>query len=149
MPQPPSTTCLCTLVRKSDRVLNRIYDDALRPAQIATTQFALLRNIQRQSIPPTLTELAEIMRMDRTTLSRNLHPLERDGFITISAGPDRRTKSVSLTSDGSAKIAEALPYWQSAQETVATALGPIDRTAIEHQLQSMLATLDLLPKTNP
>ena len=144
MPTTTSTTCLCTLVRKTDRALNRIYDDALRPANIATTQFAVLRNIERQPSPPALSELAEIMRMDRTTLSRNLHPLERDGLVAITAGSDRRTKSVALTSAGELKIAETLPLWQTVQRSVATALGPSERSIIESQLQTLLQTLDHL-----
>jgi DNA-binding MarR family transcriptional regulator len=139
-----SSICLCTLVRKTDRALNRLYDDALRPANIATTQFALLRNIERQPSPPALTELAEIMRMDRTTLSRNLHPLQRDGFVTISSGPDRRTKSVALTPAGRTKIAEALPFWRSVQGYVASALGPTDHARIESELFNLLSVIDEL-----
>jgi len=132
------------LVRKADRSLNRVYDEALRPAHLATTQFALLRNIERQPELPSLSDLARIMRMDRTTLSRNLHPLERDGFIAITSGPNRRIKLVALTPVGRAKITEALPLWQNVQDSVANAFGTTNRIDIEMQLHTLLDSLDQL-----
>ncbi len=64
--------------------------------------------------------------MERTTLTRNLKPLEKQGLITISEGSDRRTRSVILTAEGRDKIKETTPYWEQAQEIISSGLGSRD-----------------------
>ena len=99
-----------------------MYDDALRPAGIKTTQFTLLAVVTRND-GATLTELAELLAVDRTTLSRNLGPLERGGLIEVSAEGYRRARSAKITDKGVAAMEKALPLWRSAQKSLKNLLG--------------------------
>lgn len=121
---PWSTTiCASTAIRRADRALGRVYDDALRPAGLATTQYSLLSIISRAPKPLTLGDLAAAQVMDRTTLSHNLAPLVRDGLVRLTPGHDRRTRIVALTPDGEAALDQARPLWRAAQDRVAQATG--------------------------
>ena len=114
----------CTLghLRMATRVVTQIYDDILRPTGLRATQFGVL-GATALSGPATVSRLAELMVMDRTTLTRNLKPLKARGLVRIAAGEDRRTREVSLTALGWDAVANALPLWQRALTQVAEALG--------------------------
>jgi DNA-binding MarR family transcriptional regulator len=116
-------------VRRADRALNRLYDDALRPSGLATTQYALLSALARASSPLPHRRLAEMQAMAGTTLTRNLMPLARDGLVRIEPGRDRRTRYVSITPEGEAALERARPLWRSVQERVIAETGEarIDR----------------------
>lgn len=94
--------------------------------------FRLLRRIEAaQSI--SITELAEIVGLDRSTLGRNLRVLERQSLVEMGTGKDGRARSVSLTETGHKKLLEAVPLWQAAQREFseimgADALSVLDRT---------------------
>src|ERR671916_514637 len=90
----PRPTCVCTAVRRVDRALNRLYDDALRPSGLVTTQYALLSTLARVQSPLLHSQLAEAQVMASTTLTRTLKPLVRDGLVRIESGDDRRTRYV-------------------------------------------------------
>ncbi len=130
----PETMCVCTAVRRADRALTRVYDDALRPSGLATTQYSLLSIISRAPAPLSLGNLAGAQMMDRTTLTRALAPLVRDGLVDIIAGGDRRTRIISLTSQGQSTLEAARPFWRQAQDRVTRAAG-------EDRLQHLLAEL--------
>lgn len=116
------TECVCINLRRMSRTVSQIYDDALAPADIKITQFCLLRAIER--IGPTgVGALAEDQELDRTTLTRNLALLEREGLIEQAPGPDRRTSLTRLTRAGTAAIARALPHWERVQDELRDALG--------------------------
>ncbi len=117
------TRCVCTAVRRVDRVLNRLYDEALRPSGLATTQYALLSTLSRAGRPLPHRELAAMQEMAGTTLSRNLKPLARDGLVRIAPGDDRRTRYVAITEAGDAVLEEARPLWRSVQERVVANVG--------------------------
>ncbi len=117
------TTCAPTALRRADRALNRLYDDALRPTGLNITQYSLLSMLSRAPADVTFGELARAQVLDRTTLSRVLAPLERDGLVEIRPGKDRRTRTVNLTAAGHERIAEARPLWRSAQDQVITEMG--------------------------
>ncbi len=89
---------------------------------LRATQFNLLVASALAS-EATVTQLAEALVMDRTTLTRNLKPLESQGLLTINAGTDRRKHLVRLTERGRQALATALPYWEQAQDRVVTRLG--------------------------
>lgn len=114
--------CACFNLRKAARTVTQLYDAALKPAGVLATQLPLLAataTLERA----TVTELAEAMVMDRTTLTRNLRPLERDGLVRTTPGKDRRVREVSLTRKGQKVVLEAYPLWRQAQATVARRLG--------------------------
>ncbi|HQR51958.1 MAG TPA: MarR family winged helix-turn-helix transcriptional regulator [Burkholderiales bacterium] len=114
--------CVCINLRRAASSVTRLYDEMLAPSGLLVTQFSLLLAIERAG-EPRLGELAEAMELDRTTLTRNLKPLERQGLIEISAGDDPRTRRVVVTEVGSAAIARARPLWAQAQQAVRSAVG--------------------------
>ena len=123
-PQTPiAPTCLCTNLRRTARAISSIYDAALAPAGIKITQFSLLRAVERRE-PVAISELADEVVLDRTTLARNLAPLERDGLLLLSAGADQRVTEVSLTRKGRERIERALPLWAATQSEVSRLLSP-------------------------
>src|SRR6266850_5911806 len=110
--------CSATAMRKATRRMTQLYDDALAPAGLRSTQYAILEELHRQAgTPPTMGELAEALVLDRSALGHNLRPLERDGLITLVAGDtDRRRRRVVLTTKGVAKLREARRGWKLAQD---------------------------------
>ncbi|MDN7722055.1 MarR family winged helix-turn-helix transcriptional regulator [Burkholderia gladioli] len=96
--------CNCLAARKASRYLSALYDGALSQVGLRATQFSILHKL-RAGGPLAMGELATVMAMDRTTLSTNLKPLERDGLLAIRPGEDdRRRKAISITA-ASASIA--------------------------------------------
>lgn len=118
--------CLCFNLRKAARAVTQLYDAALEPAGLRATQFSLLAALDRRDAV-TITDLARAMVMDRTTLTRNLRPLEKQGLVAIAPGDDRRTREVSLTRRGRQTLTRATPRWRHAQTGMLDALG--DRRA--------------------
>jgi len=114
--------CACTNLRKAARVVTQLFDAALAPSGLKATQFTLLVT-SRLSGEATINRLAERMAMDRTTLSRNLKPLVREGLLEVSPGGDGRTRLVRITPEGERALDEAYPMWHAAQEEVVDALG--------------------------
>src|SRR5438067_13188454 len=115
-------TCACLHVRKAARAITQLYDEVLQPTGLRSTQFNLLVAVALAGEAP-VTRLAEVLVMDRTTLTRNLKPLESQGLLTIDAGTDRRTHQVRLTARGRQALERALRYWEQAQGQVVTRLG--------------------------
>jgi DNA-binding MarR family transcriptional regulator len=128
-----SSPCVCSAVRRADRALNRLYDEALRPSGLATTQYALLSILSRAGRPLAHAELADRQEMAGTTLSRTLKPLVRDGLVRVAPGADRRTRYVAITPEGEAVLARARPLWQSVQARVVADVGQerVDRLLAE------------------
>jgi len=114
--------CACFNTRKSARVLTKHYDDALQTLELKPTQFTILAILSSVDVI-TVTELANIMILDRTTLTRNLRPLEKQKLIKTAAGDDRRTRMISLTKKGLIKLEAAIPLWKQAQKEVTKYLG--------------------------
>lgn len=109
--------CTCFNLRKAARAVTQLYDKALRPTGLRTTQFTLLVGISMLGTV-TVTRLAEIGVMDRTTLTRNLKPLERKGLIQITHGKDQRTRVATITEEGQKALVQALPLWNEVQADV-------------------------------
>lgn len=121
-------SCVCASLRMATRAVARLYDDALRPHGLRTTQLSILARLADEG-PSGLTRLAARLAMDRTTLARELAPLAGRGLVRIEAGDDRRQRIVSLTDDGRALREAALPAWRDAQRTVRERFGD-DRTGV-------------------
>jgi DNA-binding MarR family transcriptional regulator len=107
--------CLCNVLRQASRAVSRLYDEELRKVGLRTTQLSLLRRLKvagevRQR------DLGGLTTLDETTLTRNLRPLIDAGWVAIRSGKDRREKLVRLTDAGGAKLREARPAWERAQE---------------------------------
>lgn len=115
--------CACLHFRRASRAVTQLFDHVLEPSGLRATQFTVLVAIARSG-SATVARLAETLVMDRTTMTRNLRPLERDGLIERVAGEeDRRTRTVRLTGRGEAALARALPLWERAQSRVIDGLG--------------------------
>ena len=130
-------TCTVFNLRKATRTMTTLYEDLMRPSGLRVTQFSLLVATQNLG-PVTISTLAEAMVMDRTTLTRNLKPLEREGFLVTTLGTDQRSREVSLTDKGLIKLNEALPMWEQAQETVINKIGKNQLTSIINDLNSLV-----------
>ena len=116
--------CFATSVRKASRRLTQLYDDALAPSGLRSTQFSILAELAKRSAPPTLTELAETMVSDRSSLGHARRPLVRDGYVALRRGEtDRRTQQIALTDRGHDKFQEGLTHWRTAQASFVSLYG--------------------------
>ncbi len=116
-------TCLCLHVQRAARALARRFDQALRPLGLTNGQFSLLMSLNRPE-PAIMGSVAFVLDMDRTTLTAALKPLQRRGLLTSVADPkDARSRLLSLTDEGRALLAEALPIWTSTHADVDQMLG--------------------------
>lgn len=108
-------SCLCLHVRRAARTVARRFDDAFRPLDLTSGQYSLLMSLNRPS-PPHMKDVADLLAMDRTTLTANLKPLERRGLVDITPDPkDKRGRLLSLTKDGMALLVRAFPIWKETQ----------------------------------
>jgi DNA-binding MarR family transcriptional regulator len=125
--EPAEVVCVCATARMAARALTRVYDRALEPAGIRTSQFSILARLLEEG-PLSVTHLAGRLAMDRTTLARDLRPLERRGLVSVSVGHDRRVRLAALTPEGRRLVDDVRPVWRQVQRDVRTQLGP-DRVA--------------------
>lgn len=114
--------CCCFNLRKVTRAITQFFDRHLEIADIRATQFTLLLTLSTAN-GKTLTEMAHGLVMDRTTLTRNLKPLEKSGLIATLSLTDKRTKGYVLTEKGQHIIEKAVPLWKKAQDHVVSQLG--------------------------
>ena len=115
-------SCACANLRKAARLVTQLYDESIRPSGLRGTQFALLMAVKGLG-PVTVTKLAQSTMMDRTTLGRNLRPLEKRRLIRIMAGEDQRVREITLTDQGLEALMKALPFWKKAQSHMIEGLG--------------------------
>jgi DNA-binding MarR family transcriptional regulator len=108
-------TCLCLHVQRAARALARRFDEVLRPLELTNGQFSLLMSLNRPQ-PPSIGPVAQLLAMDRTTLTAALKPLERRGLVKVAVDKaDKRGRRLTLTNAGRALLAEALPLWKREQ----------------------------------
>jgi len=124
IPRDPADVAACTFanMRKATRAVTQFYEAALRPLELTATQFTLLATLDRRGALR-LTDLAEALVMDRTTLTRNLRPLTERGLIRVGADSDRRVRRLAVSKAGVALIEEAMPLWRDAQRQLVDGLG--------------------------
>lgn len=102
--------------------MSRLYDETLEPSGLRGTQFSVLVALSLTGEAPVL-RIADELGLDRSTMTRNLEPLERDGLIASAPGPDRRVRLITVTDKGRRALATALPLWEKAQRHVMDRLG--------------------------
>ncbi|MDY8108778.1 MarR family winged helix-turn-helix transcriptional regulator [Fulvimarina sp. 2208YS6-2-32] len=130
--------CLCLHAQRAARALARRFDEALRPAGLKSGQFSLLISLNRPE-PPTLGSVARLLAMDRTTLTANLKPLERDGLLTLVRDEtDRRARRLVLTDRGRAVLAHAAPIWTATHEAIEAELGAGEADRLRAGLDRLL-----------
>jgi DNA-binding MarR family transcriptional regulator len=131
--------CLCQASRSAARSVTAAFDRRLRAHGLRITQFTILANLILRGATP-VTALAEALGVDRTTVTRNLALVEREGWIETRADRnDARTHLVSITAAGRAAAEAALPAWRAAQAAVAAALGGADVAALQRLATTQLS----------
>lgn len=131
--------CNCFAVRSAARHVTQLYDQCLAPVGLRTTQFSILAKLKRKG-PLTINALANDMVMDRSTLGRNVQPLERDGLIAIeTSASDRRAKLLRLTGIGEKRLQAALTAWSQAQDRFESNFGSERSAKMRTMMRSIVA----------
>ncbi len=139
--------CTCGELRKAARAITLLYDNAFKSSGLLSTQLGVLDAIcNSDSIK--ISDLAEKQGMDRTTLTRNLAVLERQGFIKISSGKDQRTRIVTTTQKGRNAVANAIPLWNDVQRTVKQQMGENSWRELMQNLSHFVRVADQLNDRN-
>ncbi len=115
-------SCACFNLRKAARAVTQLYDEVLAPSGLRGTQFPILAVLAAAG-SATMTDLADTLVMDRTTLTRNLKPLLGRGLVERGEGEDRRQRPIAITPAGRDALAKAWPLWEKAQARIAGGLG--------------------------
>jgi DNA-binding MarR family transcriptional regulator len=136
--------CTNYKVRQLMRLVGHHYDAELGKAGLKGTQYALLGHVLKHG-PIRPGDLAQLMRMDASTVTRNLKPLADAGWLRIDSGPDGRSRSVAITDAGRAKWVDAQRFWKVAQQRVNRMLG-VERVLALHALID--ESFDLLNATS-
>ena len=130
-------SCMCHKVRMAARAVTRAYDTALRPVGLRATQFAVLVAVSTEGAL-SITALAESMGMDRSTLTRNVRPLAKDGLLTVGREGWHRSRTIEITERGRARVREALPLWERAQVALQRQLGEPQWTGVNQSLAALV-----------
>ena len=130
-------TCLCLHAQRAARSLARRFDAALRPFDLTNGQFSLMMSLNRPN-PPTIGSVATFLAMDRTTLTAALKPLERRGLVQVTPdAADKRNRRLSLTDDGRALLAQAVPVWQETHDEIDRLLPDSDPERLRQDLMAL------------
>jgi DNA-binding MarR family transcriptional regulator len=130
-------SCACHRVRTAARAVTRAYDDALRPAGLRATQLVVLVAAAAEDAM-SIAALAKLMGMDRSTLTRNLRPLEGEGLIALGAEGWRRSRTLAITRKGRARLEDAVPLWEKAQHALRRKLGERKWDAVRGSLDDLI-----------
>jgi DNA-binding MarR family transcriptional regulator len=139
---PANIDCYCANLRMATRAMARVYDAALRPAGLRTTQFSILSRLESDG-PLGTSRLAQRLAMDRTTLAREVEPLIEAGLVVRSTGEDRRQRPLALTGSGRDRLRQAWPLWERVQREVGSAFGEDRAEGLVRALRDLVA----LPRT--
>lgn len=128
--------CVCHKVRCAARAVTRIYDAALRPTGLRATQLLVLVAISAEGAL-SITALADYMGMDRSTLTRNLRPLVKEGLVSLGLEGWRRSREVFVTQKGTQRMRQAVPYWARAQQSLRDKVEPASWLAASRTLDEL------------
>jgi DNA-binding MarR family transcriptional regulator len=132
--------CNCLALRQAARLATQLYDQHLAPSGLRTTQFSILAKLKHLG-PMSINALAAELVLDRSTLGRNILPLERDGLIRIEpSASDARSKELQLTRKGAARLGAALERWHEAQKRFESAYGRERATQLRALLHEMVTS---------
>lgn len=142
-PLPYETTikvrdnCLCLHLQRAARAVARHFDELMRPTGLTSGQFSLLMSLNRPD-PPTMRAVAELLAMDRTTLTANLKPLERRGFVRVRIDRnDRRSRRLVLSAKGRAALLAAMPAWEQGHALIGPALAGRNANRLRADLRAL------------
>jgi DNA-binding MarR family transcriptional regulator len=129
--------CLYAHTRRASRALGQFYEGSLKESGLRGGQLPVLITLALAG-PSTISRLGSHLVMDRTTLTRNLKPIEREGLIAIKPGEDRRTRIVSLTNKGYRTLSRALPLWKKNHDRVVKKFGKKNAVSYLEQISSVV-----------
>ena len=132
--------CACFHVRRISRVITQFFDAEVRRHGIRPTQFPILGALQARN-GWRMAELSEWLGMERTTLVRNLRPLQRDALVRAKGGGRGGHVELEITEKGRAALAKMLPAWRSAQHKVVGVLGKERWSSIIRDLEEVATEL--------
>jgi DNA-binding MarR family transcriptional regulator len=132
--------CNCLAIRQAARHVTQFYDQLFAPTGLRATQYAILNRLRHHG-PMSINTLANLLVMDRTTLGRNILPLQRDGLIEVAASAkDRRRHELRLTEAGAKRYREGVKHWEEAQERFNTVFGDERAAALRDLLREVSAS---------
>jgi DNA-binding MarR family transcriptional regulator len=129
---------MCHKTRMAARAITRTYDVALRSTGLRATQLSVLAAVGARGAL-SIQSLADSLEMDRTTLTRNLRPLEDRGYVLLAPERRHRSRVLTLTDAGHAVLMEALPLWEQAQRRIKRRLGAERWPAVQEALAELIA----------
>src|ERR1041385_1137209 len=132
--------CVCFNLRRVTRVVTQFFDVEMRKHGIRSTQGSVLAAMHTVG-PSNMAELSEILGMERTTLLRNLRPLQRDGLVTVEGGGHGARVELSITAKGRKQIEKLAPAWEAAQRTAVQVLGEKRWSALLADLEKVASAL--------
>ncbi|MFL9871367.1 MarR family winged helix-turn-helix transcriptional regulator [Paraburkholderia megapolitana] len=135
-----ATLCNCTAIRQAARHMTRFYNACLADVGLYGPQYIMLLFLSRHGAV-TMAEMAQALAIDRTTISHNLRPLERDGFVSISIGKeDKRSRVIALTATGKRSVQKGRRAWQRAHELFEAKFGSEKARAMRAMMAQIVAT---------
>src|SRR5215813_6542132 len=143
-----TSSCAAYQFRRTSRAVARLYDLALAPSGLRSTQFAILTAIAKLQ-PVAISRVAEILVIDLTTMTRSLKLLQKEGLVQIAPRGARRQRLLTLTSKAEKALAVAVPLWREMQARFLAELGrqwPDFRDGLEHAAQ-VAVTLEAADST--
>jgi DNA-binding MarR family transcriptional regulator len=140
MPSSSDSVCTCFRLRRAARQVSQIYDHELAAAGLSLNEYSILRHAER-GCPRLLSELADSLGMERTTLTRNLKPLLEAGWLKLARGEDARQRLISITANGRKRIASAKPHWLRAQQRIEARYGAARTDRLRMDLDLLDAAL--------
>lgn len=129
-------SCACATARRAARTISQLYDDHLRDSGLQATQFALLAIMDRLG-PCTQAAIGEAFAMDKTTVSRNVTLLKKNGWIADAPSADRRHRCFVLSATGRKSLAVAKPAWRRAQQRLRSAMTSTEWDAMWDALHAL------------
>ena len=132
--------CLCFQLRKASRAITQVYDHMLRDIGLTACQMMILNTLHEMT-HLTVTELAEAMATDRTTITRNLKPLERKEYVCIQKGKDKRSRDIHLTPAGEKVMIQAGPIFQSFQKKLHQEIGNAELQSLCEDLRLTISKI--------
>ncbi|MET8954493.1 MarR family winged helix-turn-helix transcriptional regulator [Streptomyces sp. NPDC004393] len=139
-PRDPADACNNLALRKAARYLSATYDKALASVGLRATQFSILQKLSAHG-EMTISTLADMIAMDRTTMASNLKPLAREGLVTVEPSTaDRRARIATITPDGVLRMKAALPLWREVQAQFEERFGAEEAAQMRGSLEAVLQT---------
>jgi DNA-binding MarR family transcriptional regulator len=135
--------CACLKVRTAARAVTRLYDDAFRPIGLRATQLSVLVAVASGD-SVSIASLSRMLGMDRSTLTRNLRPLEKKGLVALGPEGHHRSRTLSLTSKGDQLVRKALPLWEKTQQKLREELKKPHWTNFHAELDHIIKSAEAL-----